>query len=145
MKLTDEMVRRAAKGAYECQRDSHLWPAWDDLPFNSPNSAHHSWLKLARAALTAALADVPARLRLADDIDWPNLKCRHGCDNPVGIFHVPKGCVCWPDPVHALCMQHFIKAESTGPVMFIADFRVGSEPENTKSAPPPAEPSDGAR
>jgi hypothetical protein len=29
--------------------------------------------------------------RISDNIDWPSLKCRHGCDNPVGIFHMPGG------------------------------------------------------
>jgi hypothetical protein len=57
-------------------------------------------------------------------IDWDKLKCRFGCDNPIGIFHVPDGCICWRDPVQALCMQHFITAESTGPITIIVDFRV---------------------
>jgi hypothetical protein len=52
------------------------------------------------------------------------LRCRFGCDAPVGIFHVPAGCICWRDPVQALCMQHFVKAESTGPITCIVDFRL---------------------
>jgi hypothetical protein len=57
-----------------------------------------------------------------EDIDRINavldrLKCRFGCDSPVvGLFHVPEGCWCWPDPVQALCGQHAIKAESPGPI-----------------------------
>jgi hypothetical protein len=44
------------------------------------------------------------------------LKCRFGCDDPVtGIYHVPEGCWCWSDQLQALCDQHAIKAESTGP------------------------------
>jgi hypothetical protein len=58
------------------------------------------------------------------NIDFETLKCRFGCDNPIGIFHIPEGCVCWRDPVQALCMQHFVKAESTGPITIVVDFRL---------------------
>jgi hypothetical protein len=47
-----------------------------------------------------------------DDViaDWEALKCRHGCSSPVvGIYHAPNGCLCFPDPVQALCGQHAIK------------------------------------
>lgn len=47
------------------------------------------------------------------------IRCRFGCDDPVGIYHVPEGCICWRDPVQALCAQHFYKAESDGPVTLI--------------------------
>lgn len=73
-------------------------------------------------ALTAAAAVRPtAREELA------GLKCRFGCDHPVGIYSTPEGCVCWPDPVQALCAQHANEIESTGPVTLIigrglADF-----------------------
>jgi hypothetical protein len=51
------------------------------------------------------------------------LKCRFGCDSPViGIFHAPKGCVCWDDPVQALCAQHFETMQSSGPITYIVDF-----------------------
>lgn len=53
------------------------------------------------------------------------LKCRFGCKNPVGIYHVPEGCICWADPIQALCMQHFIKAESEGPITRIVDLIEG--------------------
>jgi hypothetical protein len=59
------------------------------------------------------------------------LRCRFGCDAPVGIFHVPAGCLCWPDPVQALCAQHAVTAESAGPITCLIDFRVfshGNEP-----------------
>lgn len=53
------------------------------------------------------------------------LKCRFGCDDAVvGIFHAPEGCHCWRDPVQALCAQHAIKMESTGPITCVVDFRV---------------------
>jgi hypothetical protein len=42
-----------------------------------------------------------------DEIDWPALRCRHGCESRVvGIFHAPGGCICFDDPVQALCAQH---------------------------------------
>jgi hypothetical protein len=47
------------------------------------------------------------------------VKCRFGCEHPVGIFWIPEGCVCWPDPVQALCEQHFVKVTSDGPVILI--------------------------
>ena len=40
--------------------------------------------------------------------------CRFGCrDRAVGIFWFKggDGCICWPDPVQALCAQHEIKAK----------------------------------
>jgi hypothetical protein len=53
---------------------------------------------------------------------FTDLKCRFGCDVPVGIFHVPEGCICWDDPVQALCAQHIVTAESTGPIVCLIDF-----------------------
>lgn len=48
-------------------------------------------------------------------IDWDILKCRHGCDpqrHPVvGIYHAPQGCICWDDPVQALCIAHAVKGQ----------------------------------
>jgi hypothetical protein len=52
------------------------------------------------------------------------LKCRFGCAHPIGIYHIPKGCACWPDPVQALCAQHFIKAQSDGPITLIVELTV---------------------
>jgi hypothetical protein len=46
---------------------------------------------------------------------WAEVECRFGCNAPpIGIFHVPEGCHCWPDTVQALCAQHAVKAESKG-------------------------------
>jgi len=43
-------------------------------------------------------------------LDWDKLRCRHGCDHPVvGLYHAPDGCICFPDPVQALCNQHAVK------------------------------------
>ena len=57
-------------------------------------------------------------------IDWDKLQCRFATPyhNPpvAGIYHVPRGCICWPDPIQALCMQHFITAESAGPIECLA-------------------------
>jgi hypothetical protein len=53
-------------------------------------------------------------------MDLERLKCRFGCSSPVfGVYHLPEGCVCWPDPVQALCLQHSITAQSTGPIEVI--------------------------
>ena len=41
-----------------------------------------------------------------------NLPCRFGCHEPaVGLFWLPRGCVCYPDQIQALCAQHAISAE----------------------------------
>lgn len=61
--------------------------------------------------------------------DWKDVKCRFGCDAPAVIVHAPKGCICWRDPVQALCMQHLITAESTGPITVLVDLR---PPEHRK-------------
>jgi len=46
-------------------------------------------------------------------------KCRFGCDGIIGIFYVPKGCICWNDPVQALCAHHALKAESAGDIILL--------------------------
>jgi len=62
-------------------------------------------------------------------IDWERLRCRFGHTDPVvGLFLVPAGCVCWSDPVQALCRQHLITAESAGPIEAIV-WREGEEPD----------------
>ena len=57
------------------------------------------------------------------EIDWDKLQCRFASPTHnapvIGIYHVPKGCICWPDPIQALCMQHFVTAESAGPIVCI--------------------------
>lgn len=55
--------------------------------------------------------------------DLKALRCRFGCDEVVGIFSVPDGCICWADPLQALCSQHAIKAQSGGPIICVIDFR----------------------
>lgn len=41
----------------------------------------------------------------------PIITCRL-CDAPaVGVYHLPRGCVCAADPVQALCAQHTCSAE----------------------------------
>lgn len=43
------------------------------------------------------------------------IKCRFGCSHRVvGLYWMPKGCVCWPDQVQALCAQHAVSAEPIG-------------------------------
>jgi hypothetical protein len=41
----------------------------------------------------------------------PIVPCRL-CGEPAAhIWYLPRGCVCAPDPVQALCHQHGVKAE----------------------------------
>lgn len=47
------------------------------------------------------------------------IKCRFGCDDPVVIVYAPEGCICWADPVQALCAQHLAKIESVGTVTIL--------------------------
>ena len=43
-----------------------------------------------------------------------------GCKSPAAeIVYVPEGCICWPDPVQALCEQHLLTLETTGPTTTI--------------------------
>ena len=75
---TEREVEAAAKAMYACAREHNPgWCAWEHMPFDSPNSAHHTWLRLARAALEAAsrvradrVADVPG-CSLGVDSDCP--------------------------------------------------------------------------
>lgn len=43
--------------------------------------------------------------------DYPVIRCRVCGEHAVGVYHMPKGCVCAPDPIQALCAQHVIRAE----------------------------------
>lgn len=56
-----------------------------------------------------------------------DLPCRfaeRGCASPaVEVVHAPAGCICWTDPVQALCEQHLLTMESAGPVTLILDLR----------------------
>jgi hypothetical protein len=69
--------------------------------------------------------DTPLRL---DAAVWDALRCRHGgpehhARSPVvAIVSVPEGCVCWPDPVQALCQHHLDRLRDGGaiPVTIIA-------------------------
>lgn len=64
-------------------------------------------------------------------IDWENVPCRHGGHtHAVGIYYVPEGCNCFPDPVQALCQQHFIKLHSTGPVTAIVCLDAEAEEDH---------------
>lgn len=57
-------------------------------------------------------------------IKWEELRCRfERCRNPVwGIYSAPLGCICHPDPVQALCLQHALKAAQN-----IREFHVVAE------------------
>lgn len=68
------------------------------------------------------------RVQRLDAAVWDALRCRHGGPKHharapvVAIVHVPEGCVCWPDPIQALCRQHLERLQDGGsiPVTIIA-------------------------
>lgn len=77
-------------------------------------------------AESAVLAGMEGR----PSLDAP---CRFGCKDPAaGIYYVPNGCICWPDPVQALCAQHIETAESVGPLYCIVSFRDKPDVKVTK-------------
>jgi hypothetical protein len=61
-----------------------------------------------------------------------NVPCRFGCREPaVAIVHYPKGCICWPDPVQALCLSHAIKGLQNNEGRVIASIIVS--PDHTRA------------
>jgi hypothetical protein len=48
----------------------------------------------------------------ADTIN--QIKCNLCDDKPAGLFSMPKGCVCSPDILQYLCMQHVVRATPLG-------------------------------
>lgn len=62
-----------------------------------------------------------------------------GCRSPAAeVIYVPNGCLCWPDPVQALCEQHLETVESDGPARLIYNLRalhgVRKQARNTEVA-----------
>ena len=58
------------------------------------------------------------------------IPCRFfpACSDPAeAIWYVPKGCICWADPIQALCGQHAYKAESEGPMRRIIQLGIPDE------------------
>lgn len=51
-----------------------------------------------------------------------DIPCRFGCKGAIGIYYIPKGCICHSDPIQALCAQHLASAESTGPITLIVQL-----------------------
>lgn len=69
-------------------------------------------------SVTERLRDLNPLTGEPADTVLDKLACRFSCDDPVvGIYYIPEGCWCWPDPVQALCAQHAIKVESTGEII----------------------------
>jgi hypothetical protein len=66
---------------------------------------------------------------MSDDIPAVivGIPCRfaeRGCKSPaIGLYYIPLGCLCWPDPVQALCAQHAEKVESDGPITPIMELQ----------------------
>lgn len=60
-------------------------------------------------------------------MDALEIRCRFaesGCPSPAAaIVYAPGGCICWPDPVQALCEQHLITLETSGPTTTLLDLR----------------------
>lgn len=56
---------------------------------------------------------------------WVDVHCRFDRCNgaPVAIIHAPLGCLCWRDPIQALCAQHLEGVESVGPITILIDLR----------------------
>jgi hypothetical protein len=54
------------------------------------------------------------------------LKCIHGCHpdrHPaVLVAYVPEGCNCFPNSIQSLCIQHWTKIHSTGPITVLEDL-----------------------
>jgi hypothetical protein len=82
------------------------------------------WLHRADLTLPPApMSGEPAVKFTVRQADLAAIECRFGCKSPVvGVFHTPQGCVCWPDPIQALCAQHANEAQSTGPIVCVLDF-----------------------
>lgn len=60
--IDEAQVEAAAKAMYESQRDFHRsWSAWEALPADTEHSARTTWLRLARAALTATAQAGPEK------------------------------------------------------------------------------------
>lgn len=57
-----------------------------------------------------------------------DIPCRFGCDGPTTLFWFPRGCVCYPDQVQALCKQHEITAE---PLESMSSIEVRAEKGET--------------
>ncbi|MGI0080494.1 MAG: hypothetical protein ACRECH_12830, partial [Nitrososphaerales archaeon] len=38
------------------------------------------------------------------------LMCHFGCDEVIGLFYFPQGCVCFTDQFQYLCLQHAYNA-----------------------------------
>lgn len=71
--------------------------------------------------------DVPATELVLNEEEIKTVRCRFGCtDMPIGIYHVPEGCICYRDPIQALCAHHFSRAQSEGHIIWlIARFAKG--------------------
>lgn len=62
--------------------------------------------------------------------DCPPVACRFadkGCKDPAyAVFYMPDGCVCYKDPVQALCQQHIATMETIGSALLLLEF-VGTQ------------------
>lgn len=50
------------------------------------------------------------------------IPCRFGCEDSLGLFYFPAGCVCYGDPIQALCLDHAIKCEPLEGVFMLAKW-----------------------
>lgn len=62
--------------------------------------------------------------QVVDQHKWAQVKCKFGCKDPVAaIAYMPEGCVCWRDPVQALCAHHLNRAQTNGSMSILVDLR----------------------
>jgi hypothetical protein len=52
------------------------------------------------------------------------LRCRYGCAQPIGIFHLPYGSQDHPDPIQALCEQHARYVITPSVMQCLVDLRL---------------------
>lgn len=65
------------------------------------------------------MAEITETKIAVNEAEMKTVKCRHGCDDPIGIYHIPDGCNCFIDPIQALCAQHWTKVCSAGRMIWL--------------------------
>lgn len=52
------------------------------------------------------------------------VRCRYGCSDPIGIYHMPDVVTRWPEPVQALCEKHLEMIQVNYKVTVLIDLRM---------------------
>ena len=58
------------------------------------------------------------------------IPCRHGCVEAVAIVYAPEGCICFTDPVQALCEQHLLKLFDNVPNVWVICHAIETRQES---------------